>query len=86
MSVQEALELEQPELMPLPGVFDGYIEFVARVSSTCLVSVKRNRYSVPCRFANRRVRNLGQGVGVGPPSDELCHEAKAFSRHVDVGM
>jgi len=55
MTVQEALDLEQPELMPLPGVFDGYIEFVARVSSTCLVTVKRNRYSVPCRWANRRI-------------------------------
>ena len=55
MTVQEALELEQPELMPMPGVFDGYIEFVARVSSTCLVTVKRNRYSVPCRLANRRI-------------------------------
>ncbi|OAH97932.1 integrase [Methylomonas methanica] len=55
MTLQEALELERPELMPMPGVFDGYIEFVARVSSTCLVTVKRNRYSVPCRFANRRI-------------------------------
>ena len=55
VTLQEALELEQPELMPLPGEFDGYIEFVARVSSTCLVTVKRNRYSVPCRWANRRI-------------------------------
>jgi transposase len=55
MTVQEALEIEQPHLMPMPGMFDGYIEVVARVSSTCLVTVKRNRYSVPCRWANRRV-------------------------------
>jgi len=55
MTVQEALEIEQLQLMPLPGVFDGYIEVVARVSSTCLVTVKRNRYSVPCCWANRRV-------------------------------
>ena len=55
MTIQEAWEIEQPYLMPLPGLFDGYIEFVARVSSTCLVTVKRNRYSVPCRWANRRV-------------------------------
>jgi len=55
LTLQEALELELPELMPLPGVFDGYIECVARVSSTCLVAVKRNRYSVPCRWANRRI-------------------------------
>ncbi len=55
MTLQEALELEQPALMPMPGVFDSYIEFLARVSSTCLVTVKRNRYSVPCRWANRRI-------------------------------
>jgi len=55
MTVKEALELEQAELMPMPGVFDGYIEFIARVSSTCLVTVKRNRYSVPCRWADRRI-------------------------------
>lgn len=35
----QALDLEQPELMLLPSVFEGYIEFVARVSSTCLVTV-----------------------------------------------
>lgn len=55
MTVREALDIEQSHLMPMPGVFDGYIEVVARVSSTCLVTVKRNRYSVPCRWANRRV-------------------------------
>jgi len=55
ITLQEALELEKPELMPMPGVFDGYIEFLARVSSTCLITVKRNRYSVPCRWANRRI-------------------------------
>jgi transposase len=55
MTVQEAWEIEQPHLMPMPGVFDGYIECLARVSSTCLVTVKRNRYSVPCRWANHRV-------------------------------
>jgi hypothetical protein len=35
--------------------FDGYVEKLARVSSTCLVSVARNRYSVPCEFAGQRV-------------------------------
>jgi hypothetical protein len=32
--------------MPMPTPFDGYVEVVARVSSTCLVTVKRNQYSV----------------------------------------
>jgi hypothetical protein len=39
-----------PMPMPMPTPFDGYVEKPARVSSTCLVSVARNRYSVPCEL------------------------------------
>ena len=46
---------ETPELMPMPTVFDGYVERSAKVSSTCLVAVERNRYSVPCELAGQRV-------------------------------
>ena len=42
-------------MMPVPTAFDGYVEKPARVSSTCLVSVHRNRYSVPCEFAGQLV-------------------------------
>lgn len=55
MSIQEAWEHEQPQLMPMPTPFDGYVELPARVSSTSLVSVARNRYSVPCSLAGHRV-------------------------------
>ena len=55
MTIAEALEHEQPQLMPMPAAFDGYVELPARVSSTSLVSVARNRYSVPCAFAGHRV-------------------------------
>jgi len=54
-SVAEMLELEQAEMMPMTAPFDGYVERPARVSSTCLVSVARNRYSVPCEFAGQPV-------------------------------
>ena len=54
-SVAEMLETEQPHLMPMPEAFDGYVENPARVSSTCLVSVARNRYSVPCELAGELV-------------------------------
>jgi hypothetical protein len=54
-SVAEMLEHEQPHLMPTPEPFDGYVEHPARVSSTCLVSVARNRYSVPCELAGHLV-------------------------------
>jgi len=49
------LEQELPEMMPVPTPFDGYVEKAARVSSTCLVSVHRNRYSVPCELAGQMV-------------------------------
>jgi transposase len=54
-SVAEMLEHEQPHLMPMPEPFDGYVENPARVSSTCLVTVMRNRYSVPCELAGHMV-------------------------------
>jgi hypothetical protein len=52
-SVAEMLEHERPHLMPMPEPFDGYVENPARVSSTCLVVVARNRYSVPCELAGQ---------------------------------
>ena len=54
-SVAEVLEHERAEMMPMPTPFDGYVEKSARVSSTCLVAVARNRYSVPCELAGQRV-------------------------------
>lgn len=54
-TVAEMLEHERGQLMPMPAPFDGYVEEVARVSSTCLVSVARNRYSVPCELAGQMV-------------------------------
>ncbi len=54
-SVLEMLEQERTQMMPMPTAFDGYVEKQARVSSTCLVSVARNRYSVPCEFVGQRV-------------------------------
>ena len=54
-SVAEMLEHERPHLMPMPEPFDGYVENPARVTSTCLVTVARNRYSVPCELAGQMV-------------------------------
>ncbi len=55
ITVAEVLEQERAYLMPMPTSFDGYVEVLARVSSTCLVTVQRNRYSVPCQWANHKV-------------------------------
>src|SRR6201992_1701059 len=36
-------------------IIDGFVEYTKRVSSTCLIHLDRNRYSVPASFANRPV-------------------------------
>jgi len=54
-TLTEMLEHEQTQLMPMPTPFDGYVEKPARVSSTCLVAIARNRYSVPCELAGHMI-------------------------------
>lgn len=46
---------KQAALMWLRVAFDRFIELSKRVSSTCLISVECNHYSVPVSFANRPV-------------------------------
>jgi len=55
LTVADMLEQEQSQMMPMPTPFDGYVEKPGRVSSTCLVAVHRNRYSVPCELAGQMV-------------------------------
>lgn len=54
-TLAEMLDLEREHLMSMPEPFDGYVENPARVSSTCLVNVARNKYSVPCEWAGQMV-------------------------------
>ena len=54
-SIADVWEDEKPALMPLPTAFDGFVELSKRVSPTCLITIDRNRYSVPASFANRPV-------------------------------
>jgi hypothetical protein len=53
LSVAEMLEQEQALMMPMPTPFDGYVTDSVKVSSTCLVTVQCNRYSVPCEWAGQ---------------------------------
>ena len=82
MSIADALEHEQPHLMPVPTPFDGYIEAPARVSSTCLVSAARNRYSVPCAYAGHRVsvRLYPERVVVVADTEIIAEHARASDR------
>lgn len=53
--IAEVFAEEQPRLRTITMPFDGYFEQTLRVSSTCLVSYDRNRYSVPAEHAGQRV-------------------------------
>ena len=55
LSIADALSFERDALMPMVPAFDGYVEAIATVSSTCLVSIERNKYSVPSAFANQKL-------------------------------
>ena len=55
LTIAEMLEHEQPNLMPMVTPFDGYVETLGKVSSTCLVSFDRSRYSAPCELVGQMV-------------------------------
>lgn len=55
LTLADALTMERDALMPMVPAFDGYVETIVPVSSTCLVSIERNKYSVPCEFAHQKL-------------------------------
>ena len=50
-----AFEAERPNLIAVPGRFDGFHAVMASVSKTCLVSFDRNKYSVSSQAVGRPV-------------------------------
>lgn len=76
VSVADVLDLEREHLMPMPAPFDGYVERLARVSSTCLVVIARNRYSVPCEFAGQML-----STRLYPTRVEVVAQSTAVAGH-----
>jgi len=73
---------EQPLLRPVQARFDGYVEEMLRVSSTCLVRVDRNRYSVPARFAGQAVsvRLTAEQIRMVAQGEVIATHARVFGR------
>ena len=73
---------EQPLLRPITAHFDGYVEQMLRVSSTCLVRVDRNRYSVPASAAGQAVsvRTTADQVRVVAHGEIIAAHPRAFGR------
>ena len=81
-SIADVLQMEQPHLRPVTMPFDGYVEQLLRVSSTCLVSVDRNRYSVPAEWAGKvvSVRISAGTIRIVADGQELACHTRHFGR------
>ena len=85
LSVAEMLEQERSHMMPMTAPFDGYIEHSARVTSTCLINVQRNHYSVPCELAGKMISVRlypQQIIAVFGDAVVACHERLTERGHV----
>ena len=82
LSVADALTMERDTLMPMVAAFDGYVETIVSVSSTCLVSIERNKYSVPCAFANQKlsVRLYPERVEAHDENGVVAVHERSFER------
>ena len=51
--IADYFRVEQPLWRPITAPFDGYIEHLLRVSSTCLIRFDRNQYSAPAAWVGQ---------------------------------
>lgn len=82
ITITEALQQEQPHLMPVCMPFDSYTEQALRVSSTCLVNIDRNRYSVPAQWAGKivSVRVSANLIRIHAEGKEIAQHMRCFER------
>jgi transposase len=73
---------EQSLLRPITAHFDGYVEQMMRVSSTCLVRVDRNRASVPASAAGQAVsvRTTAEQVRIVAHGEVIAAHPRVFGR------
>lgn len=81
-TIADCFAQEGPSLRAITAPFDGYVEQMLRVSSTCLVRVDRNRYSVPAHFAGKAVsvRLTADQVRVVAEDAVVAAHARRFGR------
>ena len=81
-SIAACFVQEQLALRRVSAPFDGYVEHMVRVSSTCLVVLDRNRYSVPAAFAGRAVsvRSTAAEVRIVADGAVIAVHTRRFGR------
>ena len=83
-SIADCFAQEQLSLRTIRAAFDGYVEHMVRVSSTCLVTLDRNLYGVPAEYAGRAVsvRRTGAGVRIVADGAVIAEHMRRFGRDV----
>lgn len=81
-TIAEAWAAERSVLRQVSMPFEGYVEQPQRVSGTCLVTVDRNRYSVPAEQAGKLVSVRVSATHVRIAADGQCiaEHARLFGR------
>jgi transposase len=81
-TIADCFAEEQLRLLPIKAAFDGYVEKTMRVSSTCLVKVDHNRYSVPADWANRvvSVRITATGLRIVADGQIIAEHDRCYGR------
>ena len=81
-TIADAWAEEAPRLMEMTRPFDGFVEYVKRVSPTCLIHLERNRYSAPASFANRPVslRVYPERIVIVAEGQVVCEHRRVFAR------
>ncbi len=81
-TIAECFAQEASSLRAITAPFDGYVEQMLRVSSTCLVRVDRNRYSVPADFAGKAVsvRSTAEQIRIVADGEVIAEHVRRFGR------
>ncbi|MCV2359161.1 hypothetical protein LNV08_09245 [Paucibacter sp. TC2R-5] len=81
-TIAQCFEQERARLRPVASDFAGYVEQMMRVSSTCLVRVDRNRYSVPADFAGKvvSVRVFADQIRLVIDGQVIAQHGRRFGR------
>lgn len=80
--IAEYFEREKESLRAITEPFDGYVEEMVRVSTTCLVRVDRNQYSVPAKFAGKAVsvRRRAHSILMVADNTVIASHQRSFGR------
>jgi len=81
-TIYEVFKAEQAVLTPCQSAFDGFSEKAVRASTTCLIRVERNRYSVSAKAAGRMVlvRTHAEQICVWLDDELVADHPQSFKR------